>query len=96
MAKNNARMIVQTVGGLEHYRKIAHIEMGIAPEAERRAGEAMQSEAARRGWQYEILAGRMDLFLALVNGDWDEEKFLIVPPGQAIEQANDERIVRNG
>jgi hypothetical protein len=92
-----AKMIMGTLTGMEHYRKLSHIQMDIASEAESRAQTAGQDHARERGWAFDTLKGRMDLFLALVNGDgggWDEERFLIVQPGQAIQQAYDERIVR--
>lgn len=92
-----ARMIMATLTGLEHYRKITHIEMGIAPEAERSVIEKAQEEAARRGWTLETIKGRMGLFFDLVNGNeggWDEARFLVVPPGQTIRQAYDEGVVR--
>lgn len=89
-----ARMIMATLTGMEHYQKMLHIDMGIAPEAEQRVIGHARAEAERRGWEHETLKGRMDLFMELVGGEWDEEKFLIVPPGQTIQQAYDERIVR--
>jgi hypothetical protein len=89
-----ARMIMATIGGLEHYQKMTHIEMGLAPEAERRVSEKLGEESARRGWTHETLKGRMDLFMGLVTGEWDAEKFLVVQPGQTIQQAYDDRIVR--
>ena len=89
-----ARTITQTAGGLEHYQAIQHIEMGIAPAAEQRVGQTMQDEAHRRGWNYQITPGRLDLILALANGKWDQERFLIVQPGQSIQQAYDERVIR--
>jgi hypothetical protein len=89
-----ARMIMATLTGLDHYQRMTHIEMGLAPEAEQRAIEHAKAEAARRGWTHETIKGRMDLFLGLVNGEWDETKYLVVRPGESIQQAYDERIVK--
>lgn len=89
-----ARLIMSTLTGLEHYQKMVHIDMGIAPEAERRVIERARDEAARRGWAHETVKGNLDLFLGLTRGEWDEQKFLVVPPGQSIQQAYDARIVR--
>lgn len=89
-----ARMIMSSIGGLENYQQMTHIQMGIAPEAEEKVVRAGQAEAGKRGWNHEALPGRLDLFLSLVNGEWDEERFLTVQPGQMIQQAYDERIVQ--
>jgi hypothetical protein len=93
-----ARMIMQTMsGGLEHYERLTHIDMGVAPEIEERVREQSEAEAQKRGWLYERTKGRMDLLLGLVNGTWgawDEEKYLVVRPGQEIQQAYDEQVVR--
>lgn len=89
-----ARMIMGTLTGMEHYQKLSHIRMELAPEAEARVEAAGAEHAKTKGWAFEAIKGRMDLFLALAAGDWDEEKFLIVKPGQVIQQAYDERIVR--
>ena len=31
---------------------------------------------------------------ALVHGEWDEVEFLVVPPGHAIKQSNNESVVK--
>ena len=89
-----AKLIMGTLTGLEHYQKMTHIEMGLSPDAERRVIDHARAEAARRGWIHETMPGKMDLFLSLVNGEWDDERFLVVQPGQTIQQAYDARIVR--
>lgn len=92
--EEHARMIFSTISGMENYRQFTHIDMALAPEAEKKALEGGREESARRGWEFERVAGRMDLFLDMADGRWDEEKFLVVQPGQHIEQTNDDSIVR--
>jgi hypothetical protein len=46
------------------------------------------------GWQFEQLRGDPALFRDLLWGNWDAERFQIVLPGQQLEHAPDERIVR--
>lgn len=47
-----------------------------------------------RGWQFEPMAGSLDLLRRWLDGDWDEQDFLIVPPGHQITASYDERIVK--
>ena len=62
--------------------------------------EAAAEEAyARRcadwlGWEFESIAGDPQLLRDLLHGPWDEARFLVVPPGQAIRHAPDESILR--
>jgi hypothetical protein len=51
-----------------------------------------QADAARRGWNFERLAGDMVLIRRLLNGDWNED-FLILEPGQSVAMTYDESIL---
>jgi hypothetical protein len=64
------------------YSQFTFIEMGIEPDDrfERKA----QEEATERGWKFEKMQGSMALIEALINGEWDEGKFLVVPPGHRV------------
>ena len=93
--EEQARVIMDAMGGgLDHYTRIGHIEMNIAPEAEERVGEAARKGAAGRDWTYEKVKGRMDLFLELVGGRWDASRFLVVPPGQTIQPSHNDSIIQ--
>jgi Protein of unknown function (DUF1638) len=90
--EDNARYLWQEFGNLEkHYGQFTFIEMGVepGPEFEQRVRE----EAAERGWKFEKLAGDMGLMERLVNGDWNEEEFLIVPPGFRIVAKYNEGVI---
>ena len=75
-----------------NYGQVTFIEMGIEPDDrfERRA----ESDAAGLGWKYEKLQGDMSLIQSLLDGPWDDERFLTVPPGRRIAPSYDERIIR--
>lgn len=92
--EEQARMIVETLGGLNHYSKLCHVDMGVAPHVDDELAEQGRAEAERRGWAFERVKGRMDLIMDLANGNWDEERFLIVEPGHRIEPTHDEVIMR--
>ena len=46
------------------------------------------------GWQFDEYPGDQGLLEAFVTGDWDGERFLVVPPGEKIEPSYDEGIVK--
>jgi hypothetical protein len=91
--EDNARYLYdQLCNMLRNYSGLTFIEMGIEPDDrfERRTRE----EAAERGWRYEKLPGDLALIQALVDGPWDNERFLVVEPGQQIAASFDEAIIK--
>ncbi|MCB0067980.1 MAG: hypothetical protein KDD77_12545, partial [Caldilineaceae bacterium] len=56
--------------------------------------ELAQAKAQAEGWTFERLPGDRRLLTALVHGAWDETEFLVVPPGHAIGQSNNESVVK--
>ena len=50
------------------------------------AREQVKQDAEKRNWNYLELEGSGQLLTKLVEGDWDEDAFLIVQPGQTICQ----------
>ena len=73
------------------YSKFTYIEMGIEPDG--RFETHTRKEANERAWDFEKITGDMSLLERLVNGQWDEADFLVVPPGYRIAATWDERIV---
>jgi len=61
------------------YRQLTYIATGL--EADDRFERQARREAASKAWRYERLEGDLGLFERLLSGDWNEEDFLIVPPG---------------
>jgi hypothetical protein len=90
--EDNARVLVERLGDLtRNYSGLAFIEMGVEPDD--RFERATRDEAARRGWTFEKLRGDMTLLQDLLDGRWDEERFLVVRPGQRIAPSFDDRVV---
>jgi len=92
--EDNARYLWEEFGKnlARHYKQFTFIEMGIEPDAsfEQRA----RDEAVKRGWAFEKLAGDIGMIQRLVNGEWGEKEFLVVPPGYRIVASYDDGIIR--
>lgn len=90
--EDNARFLWEELGNLtKHYRQLTFIEMGVEPDAsfENRA----RAEAAERGWEFQKVQGDMGMIQRLVDGVWDDQEFLTVPPGWKIAARYDEGII---
>jgi hypothetical protein len=90
--EDNAKYLYQELCNyVKHYTQLTFIEMGVEPDDsfEQRTRE----EAARRGWDFEKVAGDMSLIQRLVDGEWDEKEFLVVPPGWRVVAKYDEGII---
>jgi hypothetical protein len=75
-----------------HYQQLTYIETGLEPDG--RFEEDARREAEEHGWRFTKIVGDFQLFERLVDGDWDPEHFLVVPPGHAIGVSYDDQIVR--
>jgi len=88
----NADFIRDTLGGgLANYTRICYLEMGAANEKE--FIEASRKVAGERGWEFDLRKGDWSLLERLFNGEWDNDDFLIVPPGHHIQARNDADVV---
>ena len=91
--EDNAAFLYEQLREMTHnYRRLTFIEMGIEPDG--RFEEQTRREAAAQGWEFEKLAGDMALIQALVDGPWDDERFLVVPPGHRVAPSFDEAIIK--
>jgi hypothetical protein len=91
--EDNARFLYdQLHNTTRNYNKIAFIQMGIEPDD--RFEQRARDDATSLGWNYEKLQGDMSLIQDLLDGRWDDERFLVVPPGNRIAPSYDERIIR--
>ncbi len=64
------------------YENCVYIESPIYPEP---AYEDYTKEAAAHfGWQYTKLQGQMGYIESLLSGQWDDERFLVCPPGREV------------
>jgi len=45
-----------------------------------------------KNWSYEEIQGDMRLILQLLDGEWNAEDFLVVPPNNKVKPSNNESI----
>lgn len=76
----------------KNYTTAAYIRMPLSdfPRVREEAARA----AAQYGWQLAELPGSNRYFEAMCNGNWNEEDFLIVPPGGMVAQAADDSVLK--
>jgi len=91
--EDNAAFLYEQLCELtRNYRQLTFIEMGIEPDD--RFERHTRREAAKHQWKFEKIRGDMSLIERLVDGPWDEERFLVVEPGSCVAASFDEGIIK--
>jgi hypothetical protein len=67
---------------IKEYKRAVFIDWGL-PGSEN-AKNYTKECADYLGWEYDEIAGSDKLMQRLIEGDWNDEDFLVVPPGQTI------------
>ena len=92
--EENAKYIMEVMGGgLEHYDTLAYIdieELGGFRELEKEAAR----EAAEKGWELLEMRGDIGLLKRLIDGKWNEDEFLVLPPGKTIQPSHDGEVIK--
>jgi len=90
--EENAKYLMETMGDwLRNYSRLAYIDMKIGNFEKYR--ELVKTDAQKMGFGYEELEGSTGLLQRLLDGDWSDDDFLVVKPGQKIAAVYDGRIV---
>jgi len=95
--EDNAQYLFETLIEATHksYHQFTFIEMGVEPDD--RFEQKAREQARERNWDFEKVCGNMRLIQGLVNGEWDEDEYLVVrEPGQRIIARYDEGVVTAG
>ena len=58
-----------------------------------RLSEEVRQICTQRGWDYDEIPGDMSLLNKLLDGEWPEADFLVVPPGQRVVATNDDKVI---
>ena len=74
-----------------HYSGLTYITTGV-PSDDSCRGLA-RAEAEKEGWTFEDIQGSLTLLERLVNGEWYEADFLVVPPGASVRGTLGDSIV---
>ena len=78
---------------LRHYKYITYITWpGMPNESGTAAAKELAEKAGLELLQYE---GSSRLMADLVNGNWNEEDFLILQPGQTLQPSYDNMVIKN-
>jgi hypothetical protein len=84
-------LIEMEMSWMEKYRLCAYISW---PALDNPAHRTYSRECAEYlGWNFEELTGSDKFLRDMVEGRWDEEHFLVVPPGSVITRRLDEHII---
>lgn len=78
--------------GFAHYNRAAYVGLGLGDPA--REAEYTRSCAACLGWGFDRVVGDPALLRALLFCEWDEKRFLVVPPRHSIRLTADADIIR--
>ena len=90
--KENADYLYKELGDLtRNYTGATFIEMGI--ERNDRFEQRTKEIASEQGWTFQKIQGDMGLIQRFLDGDWNDEDFLIVPPGHQIKPKHDGQIM---
>ena len=91
--EDNAKFLYEQLCDMtKNYSGMAFISMGIEPDD--RFEQQAREQAATKGWKFEQVAGDMSLIQQLVDGPWEIDRFLVVPPGRRVAASYDEQIIK--
>jgi len=90
--EDNAKFLYEQLGNpTRNYRRLTFIRMGIEPDG--RFEQLTREQAAERGWEFERLEGDLGLLQELVDGPWDDQRFLVLRPGERVTASFDDDII---
>ena len=90
---DNAEYLMATMGDwFKNYRRLCLIDTGVGPREDYR--RVCRAQADEKRWAYEEIAGDARLIEQLLSGDWNEQDFLVLQPGQRIAASHDASVIR--
>lgn len=90
--EDNAQFLMETEQHwFSTYDRATYVDLGVGATPEDLA--YTKDCADWLGWKFDRQVGRPGLVEALLSGEWDEERFIILEPGQTLRMTADERVV---
>lgn len=90
--KKNADYLMEVMGEWQkHYERAVFVDQGIVDTAAEEA--EVKADAERKGWRFEKMAGDLVLIRRLLFGDWDDDDFLTIEPGEKITIAFGDEVI---
>jgi hypothetical protein len=90
--QDNAEYLMETEQHwFSTYDRATYVDMG--PGATEEDVEFTKECAQWLGWGFDRQRGDPGLLRALLNGEWDDERFLVLEPGQTLRMTADENVV---
>jgi hypothetical protein len=91
--EDNARYLAEMLGGWEqHYTHGTLIDYGFINGLPLEA--RVKEICAERGWEFARILGDLTLMQRWLDGDWSQDDYLVLQPGQRVAAAYDDRIIR--
>ena len=89
--QDNADYLMEVMGAWQqHYNRAAYIDLGVGDGSA--VEQKARTDAEKRNWMFERVAGNLVLIRRLLAGDWDSD-FLVLEPGQQLAMTYDEEII---
>jgi hypothetical protein len=90
--EDNARYLMEFESSwIENYSRAAYIDLEFVRFLNYK--EQAEKIATQKGWKYEELSGDVRLIRKLIDGEWNEDEFLIVQPGEEIVASYDDHVL---
>lgn len=90
--EETAKYLMETLGSMKHYTKLAYIDTHTGDFPEYKADARQQ--AAGNGWEYEEISGSTELLMRLVNGEWNDNDFVVIAPGRSTAPSYNDGILK--
>lgn len=90
--EDNAEFLMETEQHwFSTYDRATYVDLG--PGATKEDIAFTKDCAKWLGWNFDRQAGDPGLMKALLNAEWDDERFLVLEPGQTLRLTADERVI---